>query len=97
MNLNKVSEIVRCLRYDGYTLEEGARYCRQIALNARYSPYSPVDDAENYSEAASRLEAHANLEKLRLDYVTDLEQQNEHLLKRVLELEITIVQLTQRN
>ena len=88
------TEIIRCLLRDGHTLESGAKYCRTIAQNARYSAYAPAGDADAYTEAAERLEARAKAEKLALENVEALETENRHLLERILELERTVLQLT---
>ncbi len=53
------TEIIRCLKYDGYTAAEGARYCRTIARNASFNPWADPADHSNYEEAARRLEAEA--------------------------------------
>jgi len=45
-------EIVSCLKYDGYSLEEGIRYCMQIAHNAELNPWADPWDAPAYREAA---------------------------------------------
>jgi hypothetical protein len=57
------SEIIRCLKYDGYTATEGARYCRRIAVKARFNDACP-GDSEAYEEAARRLEAEAERQKV---------------------------------
>jgi hypothetical protein len=85
------AEIIRCLLHDGYNLESGARYCRSIALNARYNAYGEPGRAEAYTEAAERLEARAKAEKLALENVERLEGEANHLAGRVLELEHTVV------
>ena len=88
------SEIIRCLRYDGHTNESGARYCRSISLQARYNAFATPGDADAYQEAAERLEAEVKAEMLALENVERLEEENRHLAERVLELERTIVELT---
>lgn len=86
------TEIIRCLLHDGNSLESGARYCRSIALNARYNAYAVAGDADAYTEAAERLEARAKAEKLALDNVNRLEGEVIHLTRRVLELERTVIE-----
>ncbi len=88
------TEIVRCLLHDGHTLESGARYCRTIALNARYNAFAIEGDADAYTEAAERLEARAKAEKLALERIEALEEENRRLTARILELEQTITNLT---
>ena len=90
------SEIVATLKRDGYGLEGGARYCRSIALHARYNAFAVAGDAEAYQEAAERLEAEAKAEKLALENVERLETENQRLAARVLELEQTIRSLTDK-
>lgn len=85
--------IVATLKRDGYTLEQGARYCLAIAHTARYGGQDCQEDANAYQAAAELLEAQAKAEKLTLDNVTRLEEENQHLAARVLELEKTIVDL----
>lgn len=53
------SEIVRCLISDGFSLEQGAAYARRIGTAASFNPWSEPGDAEEYLEAARRLEARA--------------------------------------
>lgn len=88
------SEIIRCLKYDGYTLEHGAQYCRRIAASALYSGPDCQKDADAYTQAAEALEAQAKAEKLALENAERLEEENRHLAARVFELEKTIVKLT---
>ncbi len=86
------TEIIRCLLHDGHSLESSARYCRTIALNARYNAFAVDGDADAYTEAAERLEARAKAEKLALDNVNRLESEVIHLTKRILELERTVIE-----
>jgi hypothetical protein len=48
------SEIIRCLRHDGYSTNEAIAYCERIATNCRYNPDSG-ENCYNYTEAARRL------------------------------------------
>lgn len=56
-NMITPSQIIRCLIYDGYSLEEGVRYCAMLEKSAGYNPWSEPGDAEAYAEAKRRLEA----------------------------------------
>jgi hypothetical protein len=94
MNTPIPAEIIRCLRHDGFNLADGAAYCRRIALQARLGAYTRKEDAAAYTEAAERLEAQAKAERLALERVEALEEENRHLARRVLELEQAIVSLT---
>lgn len=47
------SEIIRCLRRDGYSTYQAIAYCERIARNCQYNPDS--DNLYNYTEAAARL------------------------------------------
>lgn len=85
------TEIIRCLLHDGFTLESGARYCRTIALNARYNAFRVEGDSEAYTEAAERLEARAKAEKLALEHVEDLERSVDEQGRHILELQRNIV------
>jgi hypothetical protein len=53
-------QIIRCLKRDGYTAEQGARYCRRIALGCAGNPWACPGDQQAYEEAARILEAEAN-------------------------------------
>lgn len=50
-------EIIRCLRYDGYTPQQAAQYCRDIGYSSGLNPWAECDMAPNYLEAARMLEA----------------------------------------
>ena len=50
------TEIVRCIKRDmDGNLLAGAKYCEEIAANARMNPWAAPEDAHNYSTAASLL------------------------------------------
>ena len=87
------SQIISTLKRDGFSLEQGAQYCRRIANTASHGGPDCQNDAVAYTLAADSLEAQANAEKLALDNVDRLIEENRHLASRVFELEKTITEL----
>lgn len=86
------TEIIRCLLRDGHTMEGGARYCRRIAIEARWGAYTNRQDADAYDEAARRLEQRAKEEKLAVDHVNGLEETCERLARHIVELQHTVLE-----
>lgn len=57
------NQIVRCIKRDmSGDLAAGARYCEEIAANARMNPWASPEDASNYTEAAKLLRREIELQ-----------------------------------